>query len=112
MFKLFFDSSLSSARMPECQRQAVNRRQVHEKGPIQKQTTKVLVEVKHHSREFDPCLEPLIEILATAGAIVLGMDHKQFAGRTGQGIAQVVEGATPSQVAMGLWPQRGKGRRR
>jgi hypothetical protein len=32
-----------------------------------------------------------VERLATAGAIVLGIDHDQVAVPTGQGIAQVVE---------------------
>jgi hypothetical protein len=41
-----------------------------------------------------------IEILATAGAIVLGIDHNQFAGPTGQGIAQVVEGASHPPIAI------------
>ena len=42
-----------------------------------------------------------IEILAIAGAIVLGIDHNQFAGPTGQGIAQVVEGASHPPIAIG-----------
>src|SRR5208337_5007107 len=42
-----------------------------------------------------------VEILATAGAIVLGIDHNQFAGPTGQGIAQVVEGASHPPIAIG-----------
>jgi hypothetical protein len=42
-----------------------------------------------------------IEILATAGAIMLGVDQDDVAGSAGEGIAQVVESASGEAVAIG-----------
>src|SRR5262249_8176017 len=42
-----------------------------------------------------------VEILAAAGAIVLGIDQDQVAGPPGQGIAQVVEGASHQPITIG-----------
>jgi hypothetical protein len=42
-----------------------------------------------------------IEVLATAGAIVLGVDDDGLAGPSGEGIAEVVETATELAVAIG-----------
>ncbi len=42
-----------------------------------------------------------VEILAAAGAIVLGIDQDHVAGPTGQGVAQVVEGASHQPIAIG-----------
>jgi hypothetical protein len=42
-----------------------------------------------------------VEILATARAIVLGIDQDQVAGPTSQGIAQVVERASHPPIAIG-----------
>ena len=42
-----------------------------------------------------------VEVLAAAGAIMLGVDQDDVAGPPGEGIAQVVEGAACQAVAVG-----------
>jgi hypothetical protein len=45
-----------------------------------------------------------VEILATAGAIMLRVDQDDVAGSSGEGIAQVVKGAAGEAVAVGAMP--------
>ena len=42
-----------------------------------------------------------VEVLATVGAIMLGVDQDDVAGSAGEGIAQVVEGAAGQAIAVG-----------
>ena len=42
-----------------------------------------------------------VEVLATAGAMVLRGDHAEVGGPPGEGIAQVVEGAPSEPIAVG-----------
>jgi hypothetical protein len=45
-----------------------------------------------------------VEVLAAAGAVMLGIDQDDIAGSSGEGIAQVVEGAACQAVAVGAVP--------
>lgn len=45
-----------------------------------------------------------VEILATAGAIMLRVDQDNVAGPAGEGVAQVVKGAAGEAVAVGAMP--------
>jgi hypothetical protein len=42
-----------------------------------------------------------VEVLATAGAIVLGVEHDEGAGPAGEGAAQVIEGASRHAITVG-----------
>jgi hypothetical protein len=45
-----------------------------------------------------------VEILATAGTVMLGIDQDDVAGSAGEGIAQIVKGAAGEAVAVGTMP--------
>src|SRR3954471_22772991 len=42
-----------------------------------------------------------VEVLATAGAVMLGVEHDNVAGPAGEGVAEVMEGAAGGPVAVG-----------
>jgi hypothetical protein len=42
-----------------------------------------------------------VEVLAAAGAVMLGIDQEDVAGSAGEGIAEVVEGAACDAIAVG-----------
>ena len=44
-----------------------------------------------------------VEVLATAGAVMLREEHDEIAGPPGQGIAEVVEGAATAAIAVGAF---------
>jgi D-arabinose 1-dehydrogenase-like Zn-dependent alcohol dehydrogenase len=50
-----------------------------------------------------------VEVLAAAGARVLGVDQDQVAGPSGEGVAQVVEGAPPQAIPVGAMAAAGTG---
>src|SRR5918993_4739342 len=50
-----------------------------------------------------------VEVPATAGAIVLGVDQDDVAGPPGEGIAQVVEGPSGQTITVGAMPAAGAG---